>query len=62
MARSNDRANLLGQAALNNGQDIDATHLDHRQRLLSGTDRLQDSTRRLEEGHRLALETGRMRC
>ncbi|KAI8050257.1 snare region anchored in the vesicle membrane C-terminus-domain-containing protein [Syncephalis plumigaleata] len=57
MAKSNDRANLLGQAGLNGGQDSDGTHLDHRQRLLSGTDRLQNSTRRLEEGHRLALET-----
>ncbi|RKP25736.1 snare region anchored in the vesicle membrane C-terminus-domain-containing protein [Syncephalis pseudoplumigaleata] len=57
MAKSNDRANLLGQAGAHDSANADATHLDHRQRLLSGTDRLQQSTRRLEEGHRLALET-----
>ncbi|KAI9591177.1 snare region anchored in the vesicle membrane C-terminus-domain-containing protein [Syncephalis fuscata] len=55
--KSNDRVNLLGQSALGRGHDADSTYLDHRQRMLDGTDRLNQSTRRLEEGHRLALET-----
>lgn len=31
--------------------------MDQRQRLLSGTERLGESSRRLEDSHRLALET-----
>lgn len=31
--------------------------MDQRQRLLSGTERLAQSSRRLEDSHRLALET-----
>jgi vesicle transport through interaction with t-SNAREs protein 1 len=31
--------------------------MDQRQRLLSGTERLGQSSRRLEDSHRLALET-----
>lgn len=31
--------------------------MDQRQRLLSGTERLADSSRRLQDSHRVALET-----
>lgn len=37
--------------------DLDASTIDQRQRLLNGTDRLGESSRRLEDSHRLALET-----
>lgn len=37
--------------------DFDASTMDQRQRLLSGTERLGQSSRRLEDSHRLALET-----
>ncbi|SAM02109.1 hypothetical protein [Absidia glauca] len=37
--------------------DLDASTIDQRQRLLNGTDRLGESSRRLEGSHRLALET-----
>lgn len=37
--------------------DYDASTMDQRQRLLSGTERLGQSSRRLEDSHRLALET-----
>lgn len=37
--------------------DYDASTMDQRQRLLSGTERLAQSSRRLEDSHRLALET-----
>jgi hypothetical protein len=32
--------------------------MDQRSRLLNGTERLQDGSRRLEEARRVALETG----
>ncbi|KAI9300722.1 t-SNARE [Cunninghamella echinulata] len=37
--------------------DLDASSIDQRQRLLSGTERLGESSRRLEQSHRIALET-----
>ncbi|SAM02900.1 hypothetical protein [Absidia glauca] len=37
--------------------DLDASTIDQRQRLLNGTDRLGESSRRLQDSHRLALET-----
>lgn len=42
---------------LSNQSDLDASTMDQRQRLLSGTERLGESSRRLEDSHRLALET-----
>ncbi|KAI9279560.1 vesicle transport v-SNARE protein N-terminus-domain-containing protein [Sporodiniella umbellata] len=57
--KSTDREELLG--GIGSGDDLqsdyDASTLDQRQRLLSGTDRLGQSSRRLEDSHRLALET-----
>ncbi|KAI8871514.1 V-snare-domain-containing protein [Ramicandelaber brevisporus] len=40
--------------------DFSRGSVDQRQRLLAGTDRLQDSSRRLEDAHRVALETEAM--
>jgi vesicle transport through interaction with t-SNAREs protein 1 len=57
--KNSDREELLG--GFNNGDDsqsdFDASTMDQRQRLLSGTERLGQSSRRLEDSHRLALET-----
>ncbi|ORY05844.1 V-snare-domain-containing protein [Basidiobolus meristosporus CBS 931.73] len=44
---------LLGHTTL----DLDSVSMDQRARLLSGTERLSDSSRRLQDSHRLALET-----
>ncbi|ORZ17776.1 snare region anchored in the vesicle membrane C-terminus-domain-containing protein [Absidia repens] len=38
-------------------RDFDTSAIDQRQRLLYGTDRLGESSRRLDASHRLALET-----
>ncbi|CAO3598339.1 unnamed protein product [Absidia cylindrospora] len=38
-------------------RDLDTSAIDQRQRLLYGTDRLGESSRRLDASHRLALET-----
>lgn len=58
---TSDRDELLGGFSShgddNGGNDFDASTMDQRQRLLSGTERLGQSSRRLEESHRLALET-----
>ncbi|CDS11647.1 hypothetical protein LRAMOSA03910 [Lichtheimia ramosa] len=54
--RSTDRDELFGDM-LSNQSDLDASTMDQRQRLLSGTERLGESSRRLEDSHRLALET-----
>ncbi|KAI9357819.1 t-SNARE [Pilaira anomala] len=57
---NSDRDELLGGFGMSNedGQsDYDASTMDQRQRLLSGTERLGQSSRRLEDSHRLALET-----
>lgn len=39
------------------GVDLDVATTDQRQRLLAGTNRLNDASKRLAESHRLALET-----
>ncbi|KAI8065146.1 snare region anchored in the vesicle membrane C-terminus-domain-containing protein [Gongronella butleri] len=48
-----DRRDLL----LDMDADLDTATVDQRQRLLNGTERLGESSRRLEGSHRLALET-----
>lgn len=50
-----ERDELLGD--LESQSDLDASTMDQRQRLLSGTERLGESSRRLEDSHRLALQT-----
>ncbi|CAG8706642.1 27282_t:CDS:2, partial [Dentiscutata erythropus] len=49
-----DRDELLAGAS---ATDLDSASLDQRARLLSGTERLADSSKRLQESHRIALET-----
>ncbi|KAI8354012.1 t-SNARE [Blakeslea trispora] len=54
------RDRLFGGYGTGNNEemnDYDASTMDQRQRLLSGTERLGQSSRRLEDSHRLALET-----
>ncbi|KAG2217590.1 hypothetical protein INT45_012446 [Circinella minor] len=55
--RASERDELLGDYANSSQSDLDASTMDQRQRLLSGTERLGESSRRLEDSHRLALET-----
>jgi vesicle transport through interaction with t-SNAREs protein 1 len=38
--------------------DLDRTSMDQRTRLLSSTEILNDSTKRLQDSHRVALEIG----
>ncbi|CAO3648369.1 unnamed protein product [Cunninghamella echinulata] len=65
MKRDLRRANLTPQAkqsredliGIDMEGDLDASVIDQRQRLLNGTERLGESSRRLEGSHRLALET-----
>ncbi|KAK5810155.1 t-SNARE [Linnemannia elongata] len=52
---TSDRDELLG--GLNGGSDLDAASMDQRTRLLNGTDRLAESSRRLQDSHKVALET-----
>ncbi|CAO3569155.1 unnamed protein product [Mortierella alpina] len=52
---TSDRDELLGR--LNTGVDLDAASMDQRTRLLYGTDRLAQSSRRLQDSHKIALET-----
>jgi vesicle transport through interaction with t-SNAREs protein 1 len=54
-----DRQALLGGATT---IDIEKGAMDQRSRLLQGTEKLQDGSRRLEEARRLALETGNGYC
>ncbi|CAG8460741.1 14125_t:CDS:2, partial [Dentiscutata heterogama] len=49
-----DRDELLAGAS---ATDLDSASLDQRARLLNGTERLADSSKRLQESHRIALET-----
>ncbi|KAK9759518.1 t-SNARE VTI1, partial [Basidiobolus ranarum] len=56
VSNSGEREELLGGHTV---LDLDSTSMDQRARLLSGTDRLQDSSRKLQDSHRLALETGK---
>lgn len=37
--------------------DVEVATMDQRQRLLTGTNRLQDASKRLADSHRIALET-----
>lgn len=57
--KNSDREELLGGIGSSDDlqNDYDASTMDQRQRLLSGTERLGQSSRRLEDSHRLALET-----
>ncbi|KAG0289759.1 hypothetical protein BGZ97_006400 [Linnemannia gamsii] len=52
---TSDRDELLG--GLSSGSDLDAASMDQRSRLLNGTDRLAESSRRLQDTHKIALET-----
>lgn len=56
MPSSSSREELFGGLESGDG-DLDASTVDQRSRLLSGTDRLGESSRRLQDSHRLALET-----
>ncbi|GMF73935.1 unnamed protein product [Aspergillus oryzae] len=51
---SDDRKALFGDRYTDDPQDV---HLEQRQQLLSGTDRLERSSARLQESQRIALET-----
>ncbi|KAG0099304.1 hypothetical protein BGZ93_008249 [Podila epicladia] len=52
---TSDRDELLG--GISGGVDLDAASMDQRTRLLAGTDRLAESSRRLQDSHKIALET-----
>ncbi|ORZ12036.1 t-SNARE [Lobosporangium transversale] len=52
---TSDRDELLG--GVSGGMDLDAASMDQRTRLLNGTDRLAESSRRLQDSHKIALET-----
>ncbi|CAG8433966.1 12147_t:CDS:2 [Ambispora gerdemannii] len=49
-----DREELLSGA---HGTDLDSASIDQRARLLTGTERLAESSQRLQDSHRIALET-----
>jgi vesicle transport through interaction with t-SNAREs protein 1 len=55
-----DREALLGSASTAGhiAVDVDSAQMNQRGRLLQGTEKLQDASRRLEEAKRVALETG----
>lgn len=53
---SDDRRALFGDRYTDDPEAGDA-HMQQRQQLLSGTERLERSSARLQESHRLALET-----
>jgi vesicle transport through interaction with t-SNAREs 1 len=56
-----DREALLGATGAGFvSVDIDAAKMNQRGRLLQGTDKLQDASRRLEDAKRVALETGNL--
>jgi hypothetical protein len=50
-----DREELLAGTTLG---DLDSASSDQRQRLLMNTERLADSSKRLQDSHRVALQTG----
>ncbi|KAJ1551590.1 hypothetical protein HK096_007511 [Nowakowskiella sp. JEL0078] len=57
-ASGNERDQLLGRSLRDSHVvDFEVESQDQRSRLLKGTDRLQDGSRRLEDARRLALET-----
>ena len=51
-----ERDQLLGTGS--HAVDIEANGFDQRSRVMNGTERLQDSSRKLEQAQRIALETG----
>ncbi|KAL2915280.1 t-SNARE VTI1 [Polyrhizophydium stewartii] len=53
-ASTSERDQLLGNSTV---VDLEAASMDQRGRLLQGTERLQNSSRRLEDARRVALET-----
>ncbi|KAI9839568.1 MAG: hypothetical protein M1819_002194 [Sarea resinae] len=53
---SDDRSALFGSRYSDNPNGVDA-NLEQRQQLLSGTERLDRSSQRLKDSHRIALET-----
>ncbi|KAJ3037717.1 hypothetical protein HDV00_001366 [Rhizophlyctis rosea] len=53
-AGQSERDQLLGSHVV----DFEVASQDQRSRLLHGTERLQESSRRMEEARRIALETG----
>jgi vesicle transport through interaction with t-SNAREs protein 1 len=53
---SDDRRALFGDRYTDDPDDVDR-HLEQRQQLLSGTERLERSSARLQESQRIALET-----
>ena len=54
-----DREALLGSGGAGFvSVDIDAAKMNQRGRLLQGTEKLHDASRRLEDAKRVALETG----
>ncbi|KAF9932327.1 hypothetical protein FBU30_008434 [Linnemannia zychae] len=54
---TSDRDELLG--GFGGESDLDAATMDQRTRLLNGADRLTESSRRLHNSHKIALETGK---
>ncbi|KAJ1919549.1 Vesicle transport V-snare protein [Mycoemilia scoparia] len=52
------RRELFGDSHYSNsGEMEDAVNLDQRSRLLKGTERLEQSTQRLQDSHRIAMQT-----
>ncbi|CAG8522359.1 5066_t:CDS:2 [Diversispora eburnea] len=51
---TSDRDELLAGSS---GTDLDSESMNQRAKLLSGTERLADSSRRIQDSHRIALET-----
>lgn len=54
---SDDRKALFGDRYTDDPSDPNDVHLEQRQQLLSGTERLDRSSQRLQESQRVALET-----
>jgi len=54
---SDDRKALFGDRYTDDPSDPNDVHLEQRQQLLSGTERLDRSSQRLQESQRIALET-----
>ncbi|KAL2005715.1 hypothetical protein VTN00DRAFT_10208 [Thermoascus crustaceus] len=54
---SDDRKALFGDRYTDDPSSLEDQHLAQRQQLLSGTDRLERSSARLQESQRIALET-----
>jgi vesicle transport through interaction with t-SNAREs protein 1 len=52
-----DREELLAGAYNGDSVDVEIQSMDQRARLLAGTNRLNDASKRLADSHRVALET-----